>query len=94
MKLPRTEEEIAFARAQGRRLYDLRQRRGLSRPQLQLASGVNCWTLYRIEMGDSTASAFQIDALAAALNAPREQFFPTTRMPARVIGEPRRAYAC
>lgn len=82
MKLKRTEKEIAFARTQGRKLYDIRKARKLSRLQLAKATGLNASMIYRIEMGDTTATAFVLDAVADALGATADDLFPR---PCRVI---------
>jgi transcriptional regulator with XRE-family HTH domain len=76
MKLKRTEKEIAFARTQGRKLYDIRKARKLSRRQLAKACGLNPAMIYRIEMGDTTATAFVLDAVADALGATADDLFP------------------
>ena len=76
MKAKRTGEEVTFARRQGRSLYELRNRRRMTRAQVSRESGVNYWALYRIEMGDTTATAYQLAALSRALNTPHEYFFP------------------
>jgi transcriptional regulator with XRE-family HTH domain len=75
----RSEQEIAFSKAQGRMLYALRNERELTRRDLAAITGVNMWTLYRIEMGDTTATAYQIDAISSALAARRESLFPGRR---------------
>lgn len=78
MKFKRTDREVTFARAQGRTIYELRNKKGISRRQLSDFTGIHYAMILRIEMGDTTASTFDLDAIADALDASREKLFPRT----------------
>jgi transcriptional regulator with XRE-family HTH domain len=93
MKPNRTPSEVAFARAQGRKLYDLRNARKMTRAQVHTASGINFWTLYRLEMGDTNATAFQLVALSRTFRVPCDYFFPDNFTQAPAIDATRRLCA-
>jgi transcriptional regulator with XRE-family HTH domain len=97
MKLQRTDREVAFARVQGKAVYELRMKKGISRRRLADFTGINYSMIFRIEMGEATASAFDLDAIAGALDASRENLFPRTAevitLPTMTFPNLRRAYA-
>ena len=76
MKTQRTEKERAFAKSQGKLIFNLRNKRGITRPQLAKFTGITQTMIFRIEMGDSTASSFVLDAIATALDVSRETLYP------------------
>lgn len=77
MNMKRTRDEVAFARAQGRLLYEARQAVGLTREQLSASSDVTPQTIYRIEMGDSTARAYDLLRIASVSRIPLGPIFTT-----------------
>lgn len=76
MKLPRSQHEVRFAEAQGRLIYEIRIANGLSRRALAESSGVSCQAIFRIEMGEATASTYDIAMLARALGVKVEELCP------------------
>lgn len=94
MKPKRKAKEAEFARLQGRRIYDLRNELPMSRRELSDRTGLNQQLIYRIEMGESTANAYELDALARALDASRDQLFPSHEViPFRAKTQERRLWA-
>lgn len=76
MKLPRSEQEVRFACAQGRILYELRSQRGMTRKHLAKATGISQQAIFRYEMGDSTASSYDLAMLASSLGVKVETLCP------------------
>lgn len=100
MNFKRTNTEVGFARLQGRILYEARMARKMTREELAQASGIHCQRIFRIEMGDSTARAYDLAMMAEAMNVPLATLFPTAaeREPAQrnsrlALMEPEGAFA-
>jgi DNA-binding XRE family transcriptional regulator/quercetin dioxygenase-like cupin family protein len=72
----------------GRRLRELRARRGLSLRALAELSGLNVNTLSLIENGKTSPSVSTLHQLAHALEAPITAFFETGATPRRVVHTP------
>lgn len=85
MQLTRGGTEVRFARAQGRLLYEARQMQEMTRTQLAEYSGVHPQQIFRIEMGEATARAYDVARLARVLRVPLWQVFPEVpeALPAR-----------
>ena len=69
----------------GRRLRDLRSRRGLSIRALAERSGLNVNTLSLIENGKTSPSVSTLQQIAAALQTPITAFFETLKPPRTIV---------
>lgn len=76
MKLPRKKEEILFSTVQGRCIYDLRLSREMTRREMEKLTGISQQALFRIEMGQATASAYDLRQIARALGVTIEVLSP------------------
>lgn len=72
----------------GKKLRELRQRKGLSLRSLAVQSGLNVNTLSLIEHGKSSPSVGTLQRLAAALEVPITAFFELEPVPKRVVITP------
>lgn len=76
MNFKRTNGEVSFSRRQGRILHHARVAREMTREQLAERSGVHHQRIFRIEMGDSTARAYDLALMAEVLDVPLACLFP------------------
>lgn len=86
MRLPRSEHEVRFAEAQGRMVYKARIEHGMTRRDLAEASGLTQQSIFRIEMGDSTASSFDLAMIARALATTVQDLTPNPALVAPKAG--------
>lgn len=69
-------DAIAFAQAIGHELRDLREQRGLTRHQVEDASGLSRSTVQRIENGQRAADAVQLARIVGAIDSLDSPDFP------------------
>lgn len=76
MKFCRSEEEVRYARAQGRVIHARRAHLAMTRKELAWLSGLTYQSVFRIEMGDRTASAWDLERLARVLRVDVSELWP------------------
>lgn len=79
MNVERNPEERHFSKAQGLAIQKIRLQRAMTRAQVSLKSGVEAQRIFRIEVGRSTARAFDLALIAQVLGVPLAEIFPAAQ---------------